>query len=81
MQSHQLELQPLTQVSHYRDALVHLGAGLVARLTDKHGTPIDRDSLTCPANHGWGSAADNFLEFFSTEFSETTSMNNGLVPR
>ena len=67
MQSHQLELQPLTQVSHYRDALVHLGAGLVARLSDKHGTPIDRDSLTCPANHGWGSAADNFLEFFSTE--------------
>ncbi|MBY0790965.1 hypothetical protein Q0N40_04195 [Corynebacterium pseudokroppenstedtii] len=67
MQSHQLELQPLTQVSQYRDALVHLGAGLVARLTDKHGTPVDRDSLTCPANHAWGSAADNFLEFFSTE--------------
>lgn len=67
MQSHQLELQPLTQVSQYRDALVHLGAGLVARLTDKHGTPADRDSLTCPANHAWGSAADNFLEFFSTE--------------
>ncbi len=67
MQSHHLELQPLTQVSHYRDALVHLGAGLVARLTDVHGTPIDRDSLTCPANHAWGSAADNFLEFFSTE--------------
>lgn len=67
MQSHQLELQPLTQVSQYRDALVHLGAGLVARLTDKHGTPVDRDSLTCPANHAWGSAADNFLEFLSTE--------------
>ncbi len=67
MRSYQLELQLLTQVSHYRDALVHLGAGLVARLIDKHGRPVDRDSLTCPANHAWGSAADNFLEFFSTE--------------
>lgn len=67
MRSYQLELQPVPLVSHYRDALVHLGAGLVARLTNKHGAPVDRDSLTCPANHAWGSAADNFLEFFSTE--------------
>lgn len=64
---YRLELQPLAGVSQYRDALVHLGAGLVARLIDIDGVPIDRDSLLCTANHAWGRAADSFLQSFSTD--------------